>query len=551
LVATALLIIYLLSLRWHIYLPGAVFWAALALMLGTILYQSLYTQLTPRYAIVVLLEIAVTGLAFHLIYQIPYYGITGSDAYMDMASVKGILSSGFVRGDPQYLNGTSYFPVIHVLGAQLRLITNIALFSVVKWFPSFLDIVLILLLYLFIRRIFNKERIALLSVLLFASLQNHVLFSSLFIRETIALVLALCCVYLYFSAKSSPHPVAYYALSIMSLVGTVFAHHLTSFMLLIFLLIHFLVSKAFELPFIRRTYFGDNIAGEKIHSSFLLIAFVTITTYWMYIEIGPLYNLISFTKALFISGQWGAASYGEVAGIATGLPYTFRGSVLFYGFYSFLLIFVIILLYGLLPRFRYHRIEALSFILFLFLCGIGGLMSFYVIARDILPNPDRFLMFGWLFGFAPLVAVILSIKNKWLIGIAAFLLLAFMLHNIYQIEPTFWDARAEGGRHATSQEDYALAHTFDFSSGGIAAYSINLMAIYDVHNNLGENAFSDIDLSEYKWVIVQKEVLRLQLTYGGPRTEAVSEMARLEKEGSPDRNKIYQSSNLSVFKVRE
>ena len=77
------------------------------------------------------------------------------------------------------------------------------------------------------------------------------------------------------------------------------------------------------------------------------------------------------------------------------------------------------------------------------------------------------------------------------------------------------------------------------------------MAIYDVHNNLGENAFSNIDLSEYEWVIVQKEVLRLQLTYRGPRHEAITEMAQLEKEGSPDRNKIYQSSNLSVFKVRE
>ena len=90
--------------------------------------------------------------------------------------------------------------------------------------------------------------------------QHHILFSSLFIRETIALVLAVGCLYLYFSARSSAHPATYYALSIISLAGTVLAHHLTGFMLLILLLIHVLVTKASELPFLRRTYFGDNIA---------------------------------------------------------------------------------------------------------------------------------------------------------------------------------------------------------------------------------------------------------------------------------------------------
>ena len=54
-------------------------------------------------------------------------------------------------GDPQYIVGTSYFPVIHILGAQLSHVTGIELFNIVKWFPSLLDVALVLVLYLLIR----------------------------------------------------------------------------------------------------------------------------------------------------------------------------------------------------------------------------------------------------------------------------------------------------------------------------------------------------------------------------------------------------------------
>lgn len=525
-------------------------------MLGTIVYQIFQSELSPDFAKVVLFEIVITCLVLHLIYQIPYYGLRGSDVYFDMTSVKAILSSGFVGGDPEYFTGgTFYFPMIHIFGAQLSLITNIDLLSVVKWFPSLLDVALIPLLYLLIRGIFKEEKIALLSALLFTLLQHHILFSSLFIRETIALVLAVCCLYLYFSARSSAHPVAYTALAIICLLGTVCAHHLTSFVLLVLLFIHFLVGKASESPLLRRTYFEDNIAGEQITSSFLSIAFVAVFAYWIYIVISPLHTLVTFAKETFTPGQVGAVTYGELTGIAAPTIQSFRGYILYYGFYFSLLIFGIFLLYGLLPRLRHRQIEALSFTLFLFLCGIGGLIAIYLVPVGTIPYPDRFLMFGWLFGFAPLVAIILMGSYKWIRRASVLLLIAFMIFNIYQIEPIAWNAKAEGVPTATSEEDYALANTLDFSTGEIIANSNIQYAIYDVHNNLGEYVLSvseDIDLSEFAWVIIQKEVLRLEQQYSPePRTEAIAEMRQLAKECPPDRNKIYESTNLSVFWLRD
>lgn len=549
--ATALLVLYLLSIRWHIYLSVTLFWAAITLMLGTITYQILKNELSPSYAKVVLFEIAVTCFVFHLIYQIPYYGLRGYDAHIDMASAKGILSSGFVMGDPQYITRLSYFPMIHVFGTMLSLITNIDLFSVAKWFPSLFDVALILLLYLLVRSIFKEEKIALLSALLFASLQHHILFSSLFIRETIALVLAVCCLYLYFSTKHSPHPVTNHALSIVCLIGTVFAHHLTSFVLLIFLLTHFLVTKASEVPFLRRTYFGDNITGEKVTTTFQLIAIITLFTYWIFVITFPLYNVVSFLRDVFNPGQWGVGTFAPSHGISAASIRTIRGYITFYGFYSFHLIFGLILLYGLLRGAKNRRVETHSFTLVLFLCGLTGILSLYLVAP--VAFPARFLTFGWLFGFGPLVVAILKGKYKWPRRVGVFLLVAFMLFNIYMIEPPAWDARAKQITAAPSEQDYTLANTFDFSSGNVFGTQNPLMAIYDVHDNLGTFlTLSEVDLTEFDWVIIEKKRLELEKWYyREPRTETIAALERLATECSADYQKIYESNSLLVFKRRQ
>jgi hypothetical protein len=548
---TALLVFYLLSVRWHVYLPVSLFWVAVASMLGTIMYQILKIELSPSYAKVVLLEIAVTCFVFHLIYQIPYYGLRGSDVYLDMASAKSILSSGFVMGDPQYINLTSYFPIIHIFGAVLSMISGIDLLSVAKWFPSLLDVALIPLLYLLVQSIFKEKKIALLSTLLFACLQHNILFSSLFVRETIALVLAVCCVYLYLSAKHSPYPRTNYTLSIMCLVLTVFAHHLTSFMLLLFLLIHFVVTKASEVSPLRRAYFGHNIAGEKITTTFLSIAFVALLTYWIFVATSPVYTLATFVRDVFTPSQWWVRTYAEAAGASGASIRTIRGYITFYGFYFFHLIFGLVLLRRLLPRAKNRHVETYSSTLFLFLSGLIGFVSLYIIAPAAFP--DRFLVFGWLFGFAPLVVAILKGKYEWLRRILLFLLVAFMLFNIYMINPYDYDPRAEGIALVTSEEDYALAHTFNFSGGKVYGYQNVVMAIYDVHNNLGTTlSLREINLTEFDWIIIDKKGLELEKSYyPEPRTDTIAALERLATGGDANYTKIYESDSLLVSKRRQ
>jgi len=539
-VATAVLIVYLLSMRWHISLPVTIFWGSIALMLGTTAYQCLNIESFPSYTKVTLLQIVTISFVFHLIYQIPFYGVRGYDAYMDMGSAKGIINSGFVMGDSRYINVTSTFPIIHILGVMLSLITGIDIFSVAKWFPSILDTILILLSYLLIRRIFEKEKVALFSVLLFACLEHHILWSSLYVRETVALILAICCIYLYFSANSSSTPSTHYALSILCLISTIFAHHLTSLMLSIFLAVHFLTTKVSKAQIMNRTFFKRNLKGQAVTSSFVLLSFVVLFSYWMYVVSFPFYTIATLAAELFNPTQWGSRSYAQMAGISGTSIRTLRGNIEFYGFYIFHSIFALIMLFQLLHRGKSRRIETYSFTLFFFLCGIIGFSSLYLIPAAVFP--DRFLMYGWIFGFAPLVTAILEGKHKLLRRSIVILMIAFMLYNLYIIDPVNWDLRAEGVTTVASFEDYSLANTINFSNVKIFGYQNPLMAVYDVQGELG-NVLSvyKVNIAEFGFIIIQKKSLAL---------EPITALVAIAENNSSNYNKIYESNSLSVFRLK-
>ncbi len=100
---------YLLALNALGYiLTGSSFWLAILLIIGIILYQIYKSGPSCAFPKIALIEITLTSIAFHLIYQIPYFGLRGSDAYIDLASAKGLIESGFIQGAAEFINATSY-----------------------------------------------------------------------------------------------------------------------------------------------------------------------------------------------------------------------------------------------------------------------------------------------------------------------------------------------------------------------------------------------------------------------------------------------------------
>jgi hypothetical protein len=543
------LFLYELSISWQYSLPVILFWIDIVLMLGVIIYQSLKIGLSSSYIKVVLLEIVITGILFHLIYQIPYYGLVGTDAYRDLASSKGIFLSGHVLGAPSFIvNEYSYYPTVHIFGAELSLVSGIDLFSVAKWIPSFIDISLIILVYLTIREFYKEERVALLATLVFVSLANHICFSSLFIRETYGLILAICCVYLYFSARHSQYPITKYVLAFICLILTIFTHHLTSFLLLLFFSIHFLLTKLTEIPSFKRFYFRDNISGAKVSILFIFTGYVVLLAFWMYLIFSPITTLVSLVNSLISPSQWGSNSYSQMVGLGS---LTFRGQIIVNGFYFFILIFSIILLYGLLTRAN-NRTEAYSSTLFLFACGSIGFLSLYLISSAVIP--DRFLTYGWLFGFAPVFLAILRFKHKLLKNTGIFLIIAFMLFNIYTIDPPYWDSQVQRSSTTGSIVEFTIANRFNFSSGNIVGPQGIEYAIYTVHNNLGVPfSVSETNLTKFNWVIINREMLESERTYyqllNVSEGEKLLPLNSLVNGDSSNFNKIFDSDSYSIYKL--
>jgi hypothetical protein len=321
-------------------------------------------------------------------------------------------------------------------------------------------------------------------------------------------------------------------------------------MLLIFLLVHFIVTKASEVPFLRRNYFDGKIMGEKVTGKYILIASVALFAFWVFIVIFPLDTIASFVRSLFDLGQYGVGTYAATSNISTSSLTTIRQYIIFYGFYSFLVIFCLILLCGIAPRRKNRRVETYSFTLFLLLCLFLGFLSLYVLPPPV--YPDRFLTYGWLFGFPPLVLAILKAKYKWLRRIGVLLLVAFMLFNIYTIDPSFWNAKnAQETPGAPALEDYALTNTFNFSNGTILTNDGNIAAaIYDVYHNVVNTVtyYQVINVTNFDWAIINKQELQVEKSqYPDSRTIALLE--QLAFESSPDWSQIYESNNLVVVKV--
>jgi hypothetical protein len=547
--ASITLLLYLLGMRYHAFLPVPVFFVSIVVMLGTIIYQGGFLKLERRLVYLILLEIMIANLLFHLIYQIPGYGLWGSDAYADFASMKGILDSGFVMGVPSYVQLTSYFPILHVLGAQFTLVTGIIPLEVAKWLPSIIHIALIPLLFLFIKQIFRNDKAALFGALLFACLQQSSLFDSFFIRETIAEILALGCVYFYWTAKSSGHPTVYRTLSMLLLVATVLAHHLTSVMLIVFLVIHFLVTYANKVRTLRSRYFPDGINGESLTLSLIILAVVLPLTYWVIEIMIPLRVLATFILDVITPATWGKGTYVDMTGMGFALP-TLRYYVLVYGSYFCYIVFGLLMLVRIRPKEGSRHLEMYSFTLFLLLCGILGIVSFFFLPATVIGN--RFITYGWLFAFGPLVVAITEYRNRWLVQSALGLVVIYIFINMFTIHPTEWNPGEPGSGATASLQDFKMAETFSFTQGNVLANLNDLTAIYYTQNvDIGTDVFSisnPIKIEDYSWIIINQKGLDEEGLYSQATLDAVSELRTLNKNGSTGYNLIFESSNLTIFK---
>ena len=547
--AVTILIFYLLGLRYEVHFPAALFFISIALIAGALLYQILLSNLTRGFSGLVILQIALASIVFHYIYQIPTYGLYGTDAYYDLASMEAILESGYIAGVPGYVQITSFFPVIHIMGAELSLVTGIDAFNVAKWFPAIIGSLTIPMIYLLVRHLFKREKAALLAAFLYACIQHYIMFSSLFVRETVGIVLAISCVYFYIAARGSRHPLAYRTLSIMFLAGTIIAHHLTSLMLLVFLFFYWIFT-VFRKPALSKGRLPERGYKEGMSFSLFLMGAIGTLTYWLTTVVEPVQIGMLYLNNILTPSIWGTRTILEQDTGVMLLP-NLRYYFLIYGSYLIYLIFGGILLYRSFSRRGTPNIETPAFTVYLILCGILGFMSYFVLPPTV--GGDRFLAFGWLFAFGPLAIAIIEFKNKIAVSLSGLAILAFIFINLYTIHPTIWNPESRGVGGAALREDFALAEKVDFTNGGVVGYQNNIMTIYEVQKILGTDAYfllDDIELDRYRWIIVNRPGLEEEGLYSEYTRKIIADMAMLDSGNSVDYNRIYESNNLVIFQRR-
>ncbi len=544
------LLFYLLALRNEVDLPVAMFFISIALIVLSLLYQILFIDLARGFAGMVIFEITLAAIAFHYIYQIPSFGLYGTDAYLDMASMQSILESGHIAGVAQDIQITSFFPVIHLMGAELSLVTGIDYYSIAKWFPAIIAAITIPMIYILVRFLFKQEKAALLAALLFACIQHYVMFGSLFVRETVGIILAISSVYFFVAAKSSAHPVIYRSLAILSLGGTIIAHHLTSVMLLMMLAIYWVFSFLVKAPTPEQKLNGDE-GGYRMSLSFLLIGVIGVLAYWLTTVVQPVQIGLYFLDNLITPGTWGLRTIldRETVGAAT-LP-NLRYYFLVYGSYISYFIFGLILVYKSFSRRGIRSLEVPVFTLYLLICGVLGFMSYFVLPPTV--GGDRFLAFGWLFAFGALAMAILEFKNSFMVSVSTVMILFFIFSNLFTIHPTLWDPKANGVGGAASREDFAMADTVNFSRGEIIGYQNDIMTIYERQKIMGTDAYflvDPVEINRYRWIVINREGLNEEGLYSSYTKDVIAAMVQLEASNDPGYNNMYESNNLAVFEKR-
>jgi len=444
------------------------FWLSTLLMVGIVIYQIFFLKNNTF----VLFEIFIIYLFLHLVYQIGYYGLRGSDSYVDYNLFKTILYTNHLN----ITQGVNGWPMIHLLSSGFSIITKIDPLLVAKYIPSFITSIIVLPIYLLSYAIYKDKKIALLSCLFFGFIPQFMNFDALFVRETFGIFIMILFVYIVYVAKRK-NDIRYIGLLLILIPILVFSHHFTGLVLLIFLGGYFVFSLG--VPYFYRILFKKKIefSGLIDIKIITLIVFISIITYWFYIKGGDWANaFILGNIENIINPSSNSSAYSQGVGIGTPIV-TLKGNIIYYGFLFFHFLFSLILLIYLIIKKNIEKIEDISFSAVFYFCLGYGYLVLYTINSNI--NPDRLLSFGWICGTIPLIGLFINIRKKILKKIFFVICISFIVFNLYNIDTNYITGNTASMSNITTEKEYLIAKKINFPPNYYGYPSV-VAVIYDV-----------------------------------------------------------------------
>jgi hypothetical protein len=514
-----------------------IFWAVIIGIFILIICQILYLKNASK---MILFEIFITYILLHLVYQTGYYGLRGSDSYHDFIFLKSILrDQGFSLG--KWVDG---WPMIHVFSAIICLLTEIDPLMIAKYLPSFFSAFVVLPIYLLVLKIFDNKQVALLSCLIYGTIPQFMLFEGLFVRETFALFIMIFFFYIIYVYNRNGD--FRYALLFIPLVpALMFSHHFTPFMFIILLIVYTVISKIVPYIYKKNTFMVKNLTGKISVEIIFLVLIVAVLAYWVY---HTFYVVLKFYATFEeITGTQEYTSYSDQVNLGSPII-TLRGNVIFYSFFIFNGLILLMLFLKTLIIKNIQKIEDLAFSGYLFFSFLYSFVATYVLGSLILPQ--RFFSFGWIFGVIPFAAIMGSLKKDMYKKLFGIFLAMFLIHNVYNIDPTYYtDDYTEKDALATEKE-YIIAERINFSGGYYGYIGVN-GPIYEIQGFMDRNNTDMYDFLKTSKMAIIKEGPFLQ-NLEGVKTKSYQDyviiMETISYKNQENVDKLYDLGTIYIIK---
>jgi hypothetical protein len=271
-------LILLVVLKYNIGLPYSyltIFVVIYVLILISILakYSRLFPMIAVLYAIAIVSVFAIR------------FGVFAGDSITDLSAIQQIMRAGLVNYSYHTDFGVfSQFPLIHIIGASLGLITglnDVNVYIVATYLPTVFSIISALFIYLLVNRLFHDSRYSLLMSMVWISLPFVSRWMIQTTRTTAAIPLLIMIFYLIIIRVRNVYFVPITITVLIIITANTITHPIASAFVVLALVFIVIYQAAFK----NRRSMPFNSIQTTQNTSYLLLAVISVIIllgYWIY-----------------------------------------------------------------------------------------------------------------------------------------------------------------------------------------------------------------------------------------------------------------------------
>jgi hypothetical protein len=544
------LVLWLLFLFYLFFdLSNAVTFWILALSCAVVLLLQIHYFNNKKEYRIIYLELILLFFALRLI-PIMYAGmnnISGLDIYFELASTKNIIETG--RWDPTFgAGGVTLYPSVHLVATFLQKITTVGLECIAQWIGVLSYVSILIFYFLIANMLFKNDKVTLLSSLGFVFTLPYVV-NSAFGRNPLAMLLFFMLIYLLLKRCYTPN-LRYSGILAIFLTSLIFAHHLTRFLLVIFLVSLFIMYKA-TYRWQRMTYLTEvELVKEAPLQTlkpriitFTLLAIIGILAYFVYLHEAQMESLLKILVMTLFGGE-------EPLTFAVTSPHLPLHSIIYY--YGLMVVGLVFALIVFINKKANRNFFALFFIAF---SGLIFVLSYISQSMHVPFSFYRASLFTWPFALMAVSYAIVNSKPKKLLSL---LIILFIVLNLAGYYPFMYDKSIEPDyshgefRICLTEQEKVATEQFDVEGKVVGDHYIAMAFLYPKNKPVSWDIQFFLEdyakLSRYSWFYFRQED-KERIFIRGEGFAKVSDDLYSKYEDTSQLLKVYNNGEVEIYRI--